>query len=582
MAASRARGRRKPPARRASAAMATLARGDRDGGADASACTVALGADDDDDDDDEGRRARGDEDVGNAWTTRKVGARAMVGMDASRGRRTAEGVGESVAGRRERGADDADEYEDEEEEEEKEATRGVKKQRRRGVKRSSVETKARVKSPGSSEEGGEARVLFEDSARAELLTSGRRARERCSTPTTVSSDAATMTTYASGSSQKGNDKLMRFYIDGDRRRGSTSAPKQAKATKDGHLQYALRDPLTSEYRIVSLLGEGTFGRVFECWDFVTESTCAVKVIRNVKKYRDASMVEIEVLKTLVAGAELGDVEKHHCIRLKRAFDYQGHVCMVFDKYGPSLYDFMRQHSYRPYHPKAVQRITLKILEAVRYVHSLGMVHTDLKPENVLLVSDAFVHSDEYSIPQDCSVRLIDFGSTTFINRHHSAVVSTRHYRAPEIILGLGWSYSCDMWSIGCLIIELLTGEALFQTHDNVEHLKMMEHALRRNSFPRNMIMGMEKDVRTFFFDKHCSVKWPNIMTDIESRTALGKTGIIDHMVRERIPAVKPRNSFLSLLSQLMNMDPKYRIRAEAAIYHRFFLEDVDPPAKPKK
>ena len=49
-----------------------------------------------------------------------------------------------------------------------------------------------------------------------------------------------MTTYASGSSQKGNDKLMRFYIDGDRRRGSTSAPKQAKATKDGHLQYALR------------------------------------------------------------------------------------------------------------------------------------------------------------------------------------------------------------------------------------------------------------------------------------------------------------------------------------------------------
>ena len=153
MAASRARGRRKPPARRASAAMATLARGDRDGGADASACTVALGADDDDDDDGRGSSRAGDEDVGNAWTTRKVGARAMVGMDASRGRRTAEGVGESVAGRRERGADDADEYEDEEEEEEKEATRGVKKQRRRGVKRSSVETKARVKSPGSSEEG---------------------------------------------------------------------------------------------------------------------------------------------------------------------------------------------------------------------------------------------------------------------------------------------------------------------------------------------------------------------------------------------------------------------------------------------
>ena len=529
------------------------------------------------DDDDDGDGAR--------WK------RPMV--DDARGRGAAEGVGESTAtargegttGRRARGSGDGggatDEDEDEDDAEARATTRGGVKRKKRGKRCGSVETKATVKSPGRNAEGTEARVLFEDSARAELLTSGRRARERCSTPTTVSSDMATMTTYASGSSQKGN-KLMRFYIDGDRRRGSTSAPKQAKTTADGHLQYALRDPLTSEYRIVSLLGEGTFGRVFECWDFVTESTCAVKVIRNVKKYRDASMVEIEVLKALVASAVSGDVEKHHCIRLKRAFNYQGHVCMVFDKYGPSLYDLMRGNSYKPYHPKAVQRITHKLIEAVRYVHSLGMVHTDLKPENVLLVSNTLVYSAEYTIPQDFSIRLIDFGSTTFINRHHSAVVSTRHYRAPEIILGLGWSYSCDMWSIGCVTIELLTGEALFQTHDNVEHLKMMQRALQLDGFPRSMLMGMDAKVRTFFFDKHCSVKWPNETTDHESITALNKTGVIDHMVRKHIPAVKPRNAFLSLLSQMMKMDPKTRISAEAAVYHRFFLEDVDPPPKPKK
>jgi len=508
-------------------------------------------------------------------------------VDDARGRGAAEGVGESTAtargearaGRRGRGSGDAGatDEEDGEAEAARGTTRGGVKRKQCGGRDGSVETKATVKSPGRAE----TRVLFEDSARAELLTSGRQARERCSTPTTVSSDAATMTTYASGSSQKGN-KLMRFYIDGDRRRGSTSAPKQAKATADGHLQYALHDPLTSEYRIVSLLGEGTFGRVLECWDFVTESVCAIKVIRNVKKYRDASMVEIEVLKALVAAAESGDVEKHHCIRLKRAFEYQGHVCMVFDKYGPSLYDLMRGNSYKPYHPRAVQRITHKLIEAVRYVHSLGMVHTDLKPENVLLVSNTLVYSDEYTIPQDFSIRLIDFGSTTFINRHHSAVVSTRHYRAPEIILGLGWSYSCDMWSIGCVIIELLTGEALFQTHDNVEHLKMMQRALQLGGFPRSMIMGMDEKVRTFFFDKKCSVKWPNATTDHESITALNKTGVVEFMVCRHIPAVKPRKAFLSLLSQLMKMDPKTRISAEAAVYHRFFLEDVDPPPKSKK
>jgi dual-specificity kinase len=70
--------------------------------------------------------------------------------------------------------------------------------------------------------------------------------------------------------------------------------------------------------------------------------------------------------------------------------------------------------------------------------------------------------------------LIDFGSATFDDEYHSSVVSTRHYRAPEIILNLGWSFPCDIWSIGCIIVEFFTGDALFQTHDNLEHLAMME------------------------------------------------------------------------------------------------------------
>lgn len=53
-------------------------------------------------------------------------------------------------------------------------------------------------------------------------------------------------------------------------------------------------------------------------------------------------------------------------------------------------------------------------------------------------------------------------------------VSTRHYRAPEVILGLGWSFPCDLWSVGCILAELATGDALFQTHENLEHLAMME------------------------------------------------------------------------------------------------------------
>ena len=75
---------------------------------------------------------------------------------------------------------------------------------------------------------------------------------------------------------------------------------------------------------------------------------------------------------------------------------------------------------------------------------------------------------------DSEIRLIDFGSATFDDEYHSSVVSTRHYRAPEIILNMGWSFPCDIWSIGCILVEFFTGDALFQTHDNLEHLAMME------------------------------------------------------------------------------------------------------------
>ena len=125
------------------------------------------------------------------------------------------------------------------------------------------------------------------------------------------------------------------------------------------------------------------------------------------------------------------------------------------------------------------------------LHDLNLIHTDLKPENILLVQNSYqTFTYNRQIPSstqtssrvarqrrvllDTEIRLIDFGSATFDDEYHSSVVSTRHYRAPEIILNLGWTYPCDIWSIGCILVEFFTGDALFQTHDNLEHLAMME------------------------------------------------------------------------------------------------------------
>ena len=234
---------------------------------------------------------------------------------------------------------------------------------------------------------------------------------------------------------------------------------------------------------------------------------AVKIIRSVQKYRDASRIELRVLSTLKANDH---DNRNRCIHLRDCFDFRGHICIVMDLLGQSVFDFLKANSFVPFPNSQIQNFARQLFTSVAckfipsmpqpmlqadlsflVLHDLNLIHTDLKPENILLVDNsyqAFTYSRripsssstvnrqaaQRKVLLDTEIRLIDFGSATFQDEYHSSVVSTRHYRAPEIILGLGWSFPCDIWSIGCILVEFFTGDALFQTHDNLEHLAMIE------------------------------------------------------------------------------------------------------------
>lgn len=200
--------------------------------------------------------------------------------------------------------------------------------------------------------------------------------------------------------------------------------------------------------------------------------------------------------------------------------------MVFELLSLSVFDFLKQNDFKAFPQRHIQSFARQLFTSVAFIHGLTLVHTDLKPENVLLVSgECWVNEGQRRKSQarqqkdddeagkaakrqkhnedavvagqsgdatsnvnkpppsgsrelfDAAIRLIDFGSTVFDSEFHPSVVSTRHYRAPEVVLGLGWSYPCDIWSIGCILVEFLAGEALFQTHENLEHLAIMERVL---------------------------------------------------------------------------------------------------------
>lgn len=268
--------------------------------------------------------------------------------------------------------------------------------------------------------------------------------------------------------------------------------------EDGHYIVRENDVFANRFVIQKLVGQGTFGKVVACYDKVNRDTVAIKIIRNIPKYRDAAKIELRILTTL---KKFDNDNKNHCIHLRECFDYRGHICIVTDLLKISLYDFLENNKFKPYPGSHIQAISKQLIRSVTFFHDLNLIHTDLKPENILLHEDSYLRKQLKSstiissyfnlnssndkrrldkppkflrILNNPLIQIIDFGSAIFDDEYHSSIVSTRHYRAPEIVLGVGWSFPCDLWSVGCILVELVIGEPVFRTHDNLEHLAMIE------------------------------------------------------------------------------------------------------------
>ncbi|XP_010552100.1 PREDICTED: serine/threonine-protein kinase AFC2 isoform X2 [Tarenaya hassleriana] len=320
------------------------------------------------------------------------------------------------------------------------------------------------------------------------------------------------------------------------------------------------------------MGEGTFGQVLECWDRERKEMVAVKIVRGVKKYREAAMIEIEMLQQLGKHDKSGN----RCVQIRNWFDYRNHICIVFEKLGPSIYDFLRKNNYRPFPIDLVREIGWQLLECVAFMHDLRMIHTDLKPENILLVSSDYVKIPEYKgsrlsrdacykrVPKSSAIKVIDFGSTTYERQDQNYIVSTRHYRAPEVILGLGWSFPCDVWSIGCILVELCTGEALFQTHENLEHLAMMERVL--GTFPQHILKRADRHAEKYV--RRGRLDWPGGATSRDSLKAVLKLPRLQNLIMQQVD--HSAGELINLLQGLLRFDPSERLTAREALRHSFF------------
>ncbi|XP_015588385.1 serine/threonine-protein kinase Doa isoform X2 [Cephus cinctus] len=338
-------------------------------------------------------------------------------------------------------------------------------------------------------------------------------------------------------------------------------PPSVEDDEDGHLVYRSGDILANRYKVLATLGEGTFGKVVKVKDLQMDHVMALKIIKNVEKYREAAKLEINALEKIA----LKDPENQHlCVKMLDWFNYHGHMCIAFEMLGLSVFDFLRDNNYQPYPLDHVRHMGYQLCYAVKFLHDNKLTHTDLKPENILFVDSDFDTTYNSKKRKDVrrvkrtDIRLIDFGSATFDHEHHSTIVSTRHYRAPEVILELGWSQPCDVWSIGCILFELYLGITLFQTHDNREHLAMMERIL--GQIPHRMA---RKTKTKYFY--HGKLDW-----DDKSSAGRYVRNNCKPLDRYLLSDDEDHRQLFDLIQRMLEYEPSQRITLKDALTHSFF------------
>ncbi|CAL9038460.1 unnamed protein product [Musa banksii] len=239
------------------------------------------------------------------------------------------------------------------------------------------------------------------------------------------------------------------------------------------------------YTVKDILGQGTFGQVAKCWDLETNCYVAVKIIKNQLAYYRQAVVEVSILHMLNQKFD-PDAAKHHIVRILDYFVFQRHLCISFEMLGSNLYELIKMNHFKGFSLSIVQMFSKQILHALIVMKDAGIIHCDMKPENILISTSV----------KPTEIKVIDFGSACMEGRTVYSYIQSRYYRSPEVVLGYPYTSSIDMWSLGCIVAELFLGLPLFPGASEYDLLKRMIQIL--GGQPSDNLLRDSKNTIKFF------------------------------------------------------------------------------------
>lgn len=247
------------------------------------------------------------------------------------------------------------------------------------------------------------------------------------------------------------------------------------------------------YKVKSLIGKGSFGQVVPAWDTEKEELVAIKIIKNREAFFRQAQTEISLLKHI----KKSDVnDKFNIVRLKGYFTWRNHLCIVFELLSYNLYDLLRNTNFKGVSLNLTRKFASQLCLALSFLSDLNIIHCDLKPENILLRN-----------PKRSLIKVVDFGSSCYTGKKVYQYIQSRFYRSPEIILGMTYSIAIDMWSLGCILVEMHTGEPLFSGINEEDQINQIIEVL---GMPPDYILddhSNPKKVQKFFVRDPDTGKW---------------------------------------------------------------------------
>ncbi|KAG0591856.1 hypothetical protein KC19_1G207200 [Ceratodon purpureus] len=313
--------------------------------------------------------------------------------------------------------------------------------------------------------------------------------------------------------------------------------------------------VAGRYHVTEYLGSAAFSKAIQAHDLHTGMDVCMKIIKNNKDFFDQSLDEIKLLK-YINKHDPGD--KHHLLRLYDYFYHREHLFIVCELLRANLYEF---HKYNResggevyFTMPRLQSIARQCLEALQFIHGLGLIHCDLKPENILVKS--------YS---RCEIKVIDLGSSCFQTDHLCSYVQSRSYRAPEVILGLPYDQKIDMWSLGCILAELCSGNVLFQ-NDSLATLLARVVGILGPIDPE--LLGKGRDTHKFFTKNHTLYERNQDSDQLEY--LVPKKTSLSH----RLPMGD--QGFVEFVTYLLNINPALRPTASEALKHPWLSFPYEP------